>query len=85
MYDFYWYDFYVRDFLVYLVNSANRYVTVPGTYEQYFLGDAWLSRAETARDIAISACHWEYHDYDVTAGQEWQKIFGNRCPIHVRT
>lgn len=81
--DTFWYDFYVRDFLQYLCSKANGYIVIPGTYEIYGLGNEWLGRAETARDIAIQACHWEYHDYDVTAGQEWQKIFGTRIPIHV--
>jgi hypothetical protein len=85
MFDFFWYDFYVRDFFAFLISRANGYVTIPGTYEIYQLGDEWLSRAQTASSAAISACNWEYYDYDVTAGQEWQKIFGSRCPIHVMT
>jgi hypothetical protein len=83
-YDFYWYDFYVRDFLHFLVSKANGYVAIPGTGEYLFLGDDWLYKATRARDNALSACHWEYHDYDVTAGQEWQKIFGTRIQTHVR-
>lgn len=81
--DTFWYDYYVRDFLKYLCSQANGYLVIPGTYELYYLGNEWLTRAETARDIAVQACHWEYHDYDVTAGQEWQKIFGTRIPINV--
>lgn len=83
-YDTYWYDFYVRDFFIFLVGKANTHITIPGTFESYFLGADWLPKAVTARDIAIQACHWEYHDYDVTAGQEWQKIFGSRIPINVQ-
>jgi hypothetical protein len=83
-YDTYWYDWYVRDLFQLLVNSANAYIAIPGTGEQYFLGDQWLSRAVTARDIAVEACYWEQYDYDVTAGQEWQKIFGTRIPVKVR-
>jgi len=79
----FWYDFYVRDFLIELCAKARSSIQIPGTGEFYPLGDAWLSRAQTARDVAIEACYWEYHDYDVTAGQEWQKIFGTRIPIHV--
>jgi hypothetical protein len=82
-YNYYWYDFYVRDFFAFLVRQANTYITIPGTFEQYYLGSDWLSKAESARDVALQACAWEYHDYDVTAGQEWQKIFGSRIPIHV--
>lgn len=79
----FWYDFYVRDFLEYLCRRANGYISIPGTGEVFALGDAWLSRAETARAIAQSACDLEKHDYDAAAGQEWQKIFGPRIPIHV--
>lgn len=80
----FWYDFYVRDFLQYLCGRSATYVAIPGTGEYYWLGSDWLAKAQAARDIAVAACHWEYHDYDVTAGQEWQKIFGPRIPIHVR-
>lgn len=79
----FWYDYYVRDFLQYLCGRANTYLAVPGNDEPYWLGNDWLSRAETARDVAIRACRWEYHDYDVTAGQEWQRIFGTRIPVYV--
>ena len=47
---------------------ANTSVAIPGTNEFYSLGDEWLSRAITARDIAVQACYWEYHDYEVLAG-----------------
>ncbi|MEN2786538.1 hypothetical protein ACFOKI_02465 [Sphingomonas qilianensis] len=80
----FWYDYYVRDFLQYLCGRADTYVAIPGTGEVYWLGSDWLQKAQAARDIAVAACHWEYHDYDVTAGQEWQKIFGTRTPIHAR-
>jgi hypothetical protein len=79
----FWYDYYVRDFFQLLCSRANTYLVIPGASELYWLGDEWLSRAEAAKAIAIEACHWEYHDYDVTAGQEWQKIFGPRIPINV--
>ena len=83
-YDTYWYDYYVRDFLQYLCDRANGAVAIPGTGEIYYLGSDWLSRAVTARDHALRACEWEYFDYDITAGQEWQKIFGDRIPFNVR-
>lgn len=79
-YDAYWFDFYVRDFFIFLVGKANSFVTIPGTFEQYFLGDQWLSKAQSARDTALLACAYEYNDLVDAAGQEWQKIFGNRIP-----
>lgn len=81
--DAYWYDFYVRDFFLFLVSRANTFVTIPGTFEQFYLGADWLSKAQTARDIALEACRLEYLDHHVSAGLEWQKIFGSRIPIHV--
>lgn len=76
----FWFDWYTRDALEYLCGRANSYLTIPATGELFWLGDAWLSRARTAYAHAVKACEWEYHDYDVTAGQEWQKIFGTRIP-----
>lgn len=83
-YDFFWYDYYVRDFFTYLLSRVNGYISIPGTGEYIPLGNDWAYKATRARDVALEACHWEYNDYDVTAGQEWQKIFGNRIQTHVR-
>lgn len=82
-YDALWYDYYVRDFLRYLIARANGFLSIPGTGELYFLGDEWLTKAKTAYSVAVTACEWEYADYDVTAGQEWQKIFGTRIRIQI--
>lgn len=78
-----WFDWYIRDALGYLCGRANSYLALPGTGALYWLGDLWLSRAKTAHSNAAKACEWEYYDYDVTAGQEWQKIFGSRIPLKV--
>lgn len=82
-YDYYWYDWFMRDFFVWLCNKAWRNLTIPGTFESINLGDAWLSKAQTARERALRACMDEYNDYTISAGEEWQKIFGDRIPIHV--
>jgi hypothetical protein len=82
-YDYYWYDWFMRDFFAWLCNKAWSNLTIPGTLESMNLGDAWLSRAQTARDRALRACADEYNDYTIAAGEEWQKIFGDRIPIHV--
>lgn len=80
---YYWYDWFMRDFFLFLCGKAWANLIIPGTQELVNLGDAWLSRAETARDRALRACEYEYIDYTIAAGEEWQKIFGNRIPIHV--
>lgn len=81
--DHYYYDWFVRDFLKALVSKAGTGLLIPGTGEWVWLGDEWLSRARTALAAAETACEWERLDYDVTAGQEWQTIFGTRIPIYV--
>ncbi len=79
--DFFYYDWFVRDFLIFLCGKANSYLIIPGTQEALNLGDGWLSRAQTARDRAITACAYERDDFTTLAGEEWQKIFGNRILI----
>lgn len=81
--DYFYYDWFVRDFLIFLCGKANSYLVIPGTQEVINLGDGWLSRAQTARDRAILACEYERDDFTVLAGEEWQKIFGNRISISV--
>ena len=82
-FDFFWYDWFVRDFFEFLLSKVNQTIVVPGTNEIIYLGLQWYSRAVSARDNALKACSYEYYDYDITAGQEWQKIFGNRIPVRV--
>lgn len=75
-----YYDWMVRDFLKFIVTKADTFVFVPGTYELLALGNAWKSRAETARDRAIKACELESASKATEAGLEWQKIFGPDIP-----
>lgn len=82
-YSYLWYDYFVRDFFRFLTTQAWRRFAVPGTNDFVDIGADWLTKAETALQAALRACNWEYHDYDVTAGQEWQTIFGNRIQTHV--
>ena len=78
-----WYDWMVRDFFKWLAtkgNSSWNFLTVPGTYESMSIGNAWASKAQTARDRAIKATENEANNYPCTASEEWQKIFGNDVP-----
>lgn len=81
--DYYWYDWFMRDFFIFLCGKAWANIVIPGTLEVVNLGSDWLSRAESARDRALKACEYEYNDWTIMAGEEWQKIFGQRIPIHV--
>jgi hypothetical protein len=81
--DEYWFDWLVRDVLAHMLSRANGYFTMPVTGEVILLGDAWLSKAQTAYDRALKACNYEYYDCDQAAGDEWQKIFGAMIPLMV--
>lgn len=73
---YFWYDWLIRDFFIFLCTKHGSSVTIPGTGEKVNLGDAWLPKATSARDIALVACDYEYNDWTHLAGEEWQKIFG---------
>ncbi len=73
-----YYDWMVRDYLSELVGKVNAYCDMPGTTERCQYGDAWLSRAETARDRAIKACEFEAQNLEHSATIEWRKIFGSK-------
>lgn len=74
-----YYDWMVRDFFKFLVGKEYGSVFAPGTYEQMYLGNAWTSKARTARDRAEKACTLEATDAPA-AGDEWQKIFSTDIP-----
>jgi hypothetical protein len=78
--NFFWFDWIVRDFLVYLYSRANSFVFVPGTSEAIWLGDDWKSRTQTAYSRAVKACEYEDLNMVELAGEEWQKIFGINIP-----
>lgn len=80
---YFWYDWIMRDFFVFLYGRTNTLVYVPGTNEPIFLGDAWKSRTESANSRALKACEYEHKDWIHLAGEEWQKIFGSQIPVSV--
>ena len=82
-YDFFFYDWFIRDFLKHLITRRSGSITKPGTYEIVNLGEEWVSRAVTAKDYALRACEYEHEDYVINAGQEWQKIFGPRIQSYL--
>ncbi len=83
IYGYFWYDYFIRDFLRFLVSKAWGTVYVPGTNDPIYLGDDWLSKAQRALEMALTACAYEYNDMIIHAGDEWQKIFGTRIPRSV--
>jgi hypothetical protein len=78
--DAFWYDWMVRDFLAFLIGRANTFIVMPGTGERVFIGDGWLSRAQTAHRHAVRACDYEKANNEYAAGIEWQDIFGTDIP-----
>jgi len=75
-----WWDWLMCDFFAYITTRANGFVTMPGTGEQVFLGDAWLSRAQSAVARAQKACDYEKDNEDYLAGSTWQMVFGALIP-----
>jgi len=78
--DYFYFDWFVRDFFRYLIGRGGTYLWVPGIRDSIPLGNSWLGRAQTAFDIALTACKYEYDDLTVSAGLEWQKLFGTKIP-----
>ena len=79
-YDYFWFDWIVRDFFFYLYQQTNRRIAIPGIPELCFLGSDWQSRVVTAWSHAVKACEYEHSNYVEAAGEEWQKIFGQDIP-----
>lgn len=75
---YYFFDWFVRDYFIYMSRRAWGTIVIPGTTDIVALGGDWVPRVNAAINNAEIACDWERGDYDVSAGQEWQKIFGLR-------
>lgn len=75
-----WWDWLLRDFFAFLCARANGIVIMPGTMKWVFLGDAWLSKAQTACRRAVLACDYEIENEDYLAGATWQDVFGAMIP-----
>jgi hypothetical protein len=78
IYDYFWFDWILRDFFAYLDWKAKQWISVPGGSERIYLGDDWRSRAQSAYGRAVRACDYERDNYVELAGEEWQKIFGQQ-------
>jgi Second Messenger Oligonucleotide or Dinucleotide Synthetase domain len=75
--NWFYFDWLMRDFFVFLFHRAHGTIIVPGTSEVIFLGNAWQSYATSAYRRAARACDLEYENRIFEAGEEWQKIFGS--------
>lgn len=80
---YYYYDWFIRDFLHFLMGKRNTSIYAPASNEFVAIGEEWYSRASTAYDRAVKACEYEREDYIMLAGEEWQKLFGARIPDYV--
>lgn len=81
--DYFYYDWFVRDFLKFLIGQYNGTIYAPASNEMVAIGGEWFSRASAAYDRAVKACEYEREDYIMLAGDEWQKLFGSRIPDYV--
>ncbi|GKY89308.1 SMODS domain-containing nucleotidyltransferase [Sinisalibacter aestuarii] len=79
--DEFWFDWIVRDVFRYMIGRAGGGFFMPGGFNEWIdLGDAWKSKAETAYQRALLACDYERDNMNISAGGEWQKIFGTAIP-----
>lgn len=77
----FWFDWIVRDVFAYMIARAGGGFFMPGGINEWIdLGDAWKSKAETAHQRALKACEYERENMNISAGSEWQKIFGTVIP-----
>jgi hypothetical protein len=80
--DFFWFDWILRDFFSFLLAHGS-YVVMPGTSDLVNIGTEWASRAQSALGRAVKACDYEKDNLTISAGEEWQKIFGPQIPQYV--
>ena len=78
-----YYDWMTRDFFRWLKDKwFLPGVTVPGTDEFIALsGEEWKSKAQSAYGRAVKACDYEQREMPYSAGEEWQKVFGDFIPV----
>lgn len=83
-YNYFWFDWIMRDFFAYLYARASTSMSVPRLAEWIDLGSDWQSRALTAWTRAVKACDLDQKNFVEAAGEEWQKIFGDDIPRRPR-
>jgi hypothetical protein len=74
----YYYYWLIRDFFEFMLRYQNGRASVRGTAEFLLLGNAWVSKCQSAYDRAVKACEYERLDFARAASLEWQKIFGQQ-------
>jgi hypothetical protein len=75
-----WFDWLIRDVFASMLAWGNGTFTMPVTGEVIHLGDAWLSKANTAYARVLKASEFEQFNQNQAAGDEWQKNFGQMIP-----
>ncbi|MDV7143518.1 hypothetical protein R3X27_12590 [Tropicimonas sp. TH_r6] len=79
--DEFWFDWLVRDVFAHMYGRAGGGFFMAGsTYEWIAMSDRWQSKALSAYERASNACDYERQNMNVSAGDEWQKIFGKTIP-----
>ncbi len=80
----FWFDWIVRDVFNHMYGRSGGGFYMPGGYNEWIpLGDVWKSNVLTAYERARKACDYERANLNLSAGTEWQKIFGGMIPQHV--
>lgn len=71
----------MRDFLAYLVKRGDGRVSVPSADETIWLGDQWVSRAESGCKRAAKALAWKKPEEVDEAVRWWQMVFGTNITL----
>jgi len=82
--DEYWFDWLVRDAFLHMETRVGGCFFMPGgVVEMIELGSDWQAKAAAARERAVEACTYEYHNMEAPAGMKWQEILGTAAPVTV--
>jgi hypothetical protein len=76
----FYYDWMVRDFLLFLKGKRNATILMPGINENIQIGESWYPKVETAHSRAVKACEYESQKKEFDAAYEWKKIFSDDYP-----
>jgi len=73
-----YYDWMVRDFLLYLKNQDENqtYWFAPGSNKFVYSSGYFQYKALVSYNIALQACEYESKEQFYSAGQKWKEIFG---------
>lgn len=79
---FFYYDYYTRDFLAFLVNQnqGQNYWYAPGSNQYVYRNANFEYKAKRCYNIALEAIEYEGKGQEWSANQKWREIYGYNFP-----